>query len=91
MPQQKEKRKKILHKVVRFQGAKRNSRETFMEFGWVENPTFNNDIYLMVVSAHKSGDGLWFLRTDEALIYIQGLSMTLNKKITGINIEKLAP
>jgi len=86
MPKQKE--KKILHKVVRFQGAKGNGRETFIEFGWVENPTFNNDIYIMVVSAHKSGDGLWEMRTDEALMYIQGLAMTLNVK-SGLKLEKL--
>lgn len=83
------KRKKVLHKVVRFEGGKRKGRLTFMEFGYVENPTFNNDIYIMVVSAHKGGDGLTYLRTDEALLYIQGLAMALNKKITGLNLEKL--
>ena len=40
------KKEKIYHKVIRFEGRKKNNRPTFMEFGWVENPTFKNDIYI---------------------------------------------
>lgn len=81
-------KKKIAHKVISFQGRKKNSKDTFIEFGWVENPTFNNDIYIMVNSAHKGGSGYWEVRTDEALMYIQGLAMALNIK-NGIRLEKL--
>ena len=42
----------------------------------------------MANSVHKGGSGVWELRTDEALIFIQGLSMTLNRK-NGIKIERL--
>ena len=77
---------KIYHKVLRIVGEKKNNRHTFMEFGWIENPTFKNDIYVIIVSAHKGGDGSWELRTDEALLYIQGLVATLRQKITGVNL-----
>ncbi len=87
----KKKVKKIIHKVIRFQGGRKKGKDTFIEFGWVENPTFNNDIYIMINSAHKGGSGYWELRTDEALMYIQGLALALNTKITGIKIEKLTP
>ena len=73
-------KKKIYNKVVRFRGAKKKGKDTFIEFGWIENPTFNNDIYIWVQSAHRGGDYLKELRTDEALLYIQGLSMALNIK-----------
>ena len=79
-------KKKIYHKVVRIEGKKKNNRYTFMEFGWVENPTFNNDIYIMINSAHKGGSGVSELRTDEALIHIQALSMVIRRKITGVNL-----
>ena len=83
MTRQAKKGKKVLHKVFRV-GGKYN---TFIEFGWVENPTFNNEIYLMVVSKHKGGDDLKFLRIDEALIFIEGLARAVNAKVTGMNIE----
>ena len=57
-----------------------------MEFGWVENPIFENDIYIMVNSAHKSGSGAWELRTDEALIYVQALAACIRRKLTGVNL-----
>ena len=74
----KTKEKKIYNKVVRFLGGKKKGKDTFIEFGWIENPTFHNDIYVWSESAHKGGGSLHELRTDEALLYIQGLSMTLN-------------
>lgn len=77
---------KAYHKVVRIVGKKKNNRHTFMEFGWVENPTFNNDIYIMINSAHKGGSGCWELRTDEALLYIQGLAAVIRRKITGVSL-----
>ena len=76
----KTKEKKIYNKVVRFLGGKKKGKDTFIEFGWIENPTFHNDIYVWAESAHKGGGSLHELRTDEALLYIQGLSMTLNVK-----------
>jgi len=81
-------KKKELVKVVRIIGRTKNNRPTFIEFGYVENPSFNNDIYFMIHSAHKGGSGLWELRTDEALIFIQGLAMALNVK-SGLKIERL--
>ena len=75
---------KKYHKVVEFRG----SRKTYMKFGWVENPTFKNDIYVDTKSAHKGGSGFYELRTDEALLYIQGLAMALNSKM-GVKLEKL--
>ena len=80
--------KKKLHKVIRFQGARKNGKKTFMEFGWVENPTFENDVFFKIESAHKGGSGYWELRTDEALLFIHGLSMSLNAK-NGLKIEKM--
>lgn len=80
--------KKVTHKVIRFQGSKKKGKNTFIEFGWIENPTFKNNIYIMVHSAHKGGSGYWELRTDEALMYIQGLAMALNIK-SGIRLEKI--
>ena len=74
------KEKKIYNKVVRFLGGKKKGKDTFIEFGWIENPTFHNDIYVWSESAHKGGGSLHELRTDEALLYIQGLSMALNVK-----------
>jgi hypothetical protein len=79
-------KKKIYHKIIRVEGKKKNNRYTFMEFGWVENPTFDNDIYIMINSAHKGGSGAWELRTDEALIYIQALSACIRRKLTGVNL-----
>ena len=81
-------KKKTYYNVVRFQGKKKNGKETFIEFGYIENPTFKNDIYIMVNSVHKEGSGSWELRTDEALMYIQGLSMALNIK-GGIRLERI--
>lgn len=78
-------KKKIYHKIVRIIGKKKN-KHTFMEFGWVENPTFENDIYIMVNSAHRGGSGAWELRTDEALLYIQGLAAAIRRKLTGVNL-----
>ena len=75
--------KKKLHKVFRVEGE----GGTFIETGWVENPTFKNDIYLMVNSRHKGGEGLWFYRTDEALVLIEAMSRAVNTKITGIKLE----
>lgn len=77
--------KKILHKVVSYQGK----YNTFIETGWVENPTFNNDIYLMVNSRHKGGEGLWFYRTDEALTLIEAMARAVNTKLTGIQLEQI--
>ena len=77
-------KKKNEYKVVRIQGAKKKGKETFLEFGYIKNPTFNNDVYVIIHSAHKGGSGIYEMRTDEALMYIQGLSMVLNKKITGM-------
>ena len=79
-------KKKIYHKIIRIIGKKKNNRYTFIEFGWVENPTFENDIYYMVNSAHRGGSGAWELRTDEALLYIQGLSAAIRRKLTGVNL-----
>ena len=77
-------KKKIYNKVVKFMGARKNGKPTFIEFGWIENPTFKNDVYILVNSAHKGGSDSfeygYELRTDEALLYIQGLSMALNVK-----------
>lgn len=83
-------RKKTFHKIIRFQGeGRKNKRKyTFMEFGWVENPTFKNDIYFMINSAHKGGSGTWELRTDEALCFIQGLAAAINRKMTGLVLER---
>ena len=78
--------KKIYHKVVRFEGKKKNNRLTFMEFGWIENSTFGNDIYIMINSVHKGGSGAWELRTDEALLYIQALAIVIRRKETGVNL-----
>ena len=80
------KKKKIWHKVVRIEGKTKNNRPTLMEFGWVENPTFDNDIYIIINSAHKGGSGSWELRTDEALLYIQGLTAAIRQKLTGVNL-----
>ena len=80
------KKGKIYHKVIRFEGRKKNNRPTFMEFGWVENPTFKNDIYIMINSAHKGGSGAWEVRTDEALLYIQALAAVIRRKETGVNL-----
>ncbi len=77
-------KKKKLHKIVSYQGK----YNTFIETGWVENPTFHNDIYLMVNSRHKGGGGLWFYRTDEALILIEAMARTVNTKLTGIQLEQ---
>lgn len=79
-------KKKIYHKVIRIIGKKKNNRHTFMEFGWIENPSFKNDIYIMNNSAHKGGSGCWELRTDEALLYIQGLAAVIRRKLTGVNL-----
>lgn len=79
-------KKKIYYKIIRIIGKRKNNRHTFMEFGWVKNPTFENDIYIMVNSAHKGGSGTWELRTDEALLYIQGLSIAIRRKLTGVNL-----
>lgn len=57
-----------------------------MEFGWIENPTFENDIYTTIKSAHKGGSESWELRTDEALIYIQALTACIRRKVTGVNL-----
>jgi len=80
------KKKKIWHKVVRIEGKTKNGNPTLMEFGWVENPTFDNDIYTIINSAHKGGSGSWELRTDEALLYIQGLTATIRQKLTGVSL-----
>ena len=80
----KNKKKKVYHKVVRFAGGKKNNRVTFLEFGWIESPTFHNDIYIMINSAHKGGDSASELRTDEALLYIQGLAAVVRRKLTGV-------
>ena len=80
------KKKRIYHKVIRIEGKTKNNRWTFIEFGWVENPTFKNDIYYTINSAHKGGSGSWELRTDEALLYIQGLSAVIRRKLTGTNL-----
>ena len=79
------KKKKKYHQVIRFEGKKKNNRLTFMEFGWIENPTFQNDVYIMINSAHKGGSGAWELRTDEALLYIQALAAVIRRKETGVN------
>ena len=78
--------KKIYHKVVRVEGKKKNNRYTFMGFGWGENPTFKNDIYIMINSPHKGGSGSWELRIDEALLYIQALAAVIRRKETGVNL-----
>ena len=80
------KKKKVYHKIIRFEGKKKNNCLTFMEFGWIENPTFKNDIYIMINSAHRGGSGAWELRTDEALLYIQGLAAVIRRKETGVNL-----
>ena len=77
----KRKRKKYIP-VVFFRGAS----NTYMEFGIVENPTFDNDIYYKIVSAHKGGNGEWEMRTDEALLHIQALSACIRRKLTGVNL-----
>ena len=64
------------------------SYKTYMEFGWIENPTFKNEFYIDIVSKHKSGTHNWELRTDEALIFIQGLASALNNKLTGLKLIK---
>ena len=79
-------KKKIYHKIIRIIGSKKNNRYTFMEFGWVESPTFENDIYIMINSAHRGGSGAWELRADEALLYIQGLAAAIRRKMTGVNL-----
>lgn len=79
-------KKKIYHKIIRIIGKTKYNRSTFMEFGWVENPTFENDIFIIMKSAHKDGSGSWELRTDEALLYIQGLSAVIRQKLTGVNL-----
>jgi len=76
------KQKKKYIPVVIIHGAK----NTYMEFGIVENPTFNNDIYYKIVSAHKGGSGEWEMRTDEVLLYIQALSACIRRKLTGVNL-----
>ena len=68
--------------IVIIKGAK----NTYMEFGIVENPTFDNDIYYKIVSAHKRGSGEWEMRTDEALLYIQAFSACIRRKLTGVNL-----
>ena len=42
----------------------------------------------MVNSRHKGGNGLWFYRTDEALILIEAMARAVNSKITGIQLEQ---
>ena len=81
-------KKKIYHKVIVFEGAKKKGKKTFIEFGWVENPIFNNEIYVIAHSIHKGGSGEEEMRVDEALMYIQGLAMALNAK-GGIRLEKI--
>jgi len=78
------KKRKKLHKVVRYEGK----YNTFIEIGWVENPTFRNDIYLMVNSKHKNGEGLCFYRTDEALLLIEGMARAINYKLTAIRLKE---
>ena len=77
-------KKKIYHSVFRVEG----SYNTIMDFGWVENPTFNNEFYIDVVSKHKSGTHNWELRLDESLIFIKGLASAINKKLTGLDLIK---
>lgn len=74
--------KKKSYKIIRFIGNKKNNRENFLEFGWVENSTFNNNIYILIHSAHKDGDMYWELRTDEALLFIQGLSKVIYERLS---------
>jgi len=84
----KAKLRKKAHKVIRFEGGVRNKVPTFMEFGWIENPTFGNDIYILINSAHQGGTGYWELRTDEALLFVHGLAMALNSK-QGMKLERM--
>jgi len=84
----KTRKRKIYHQVFRVEGKSPSGKLTFIEFGWVENPTFGNDIYLDVVSAHKGGEFTKEMRTDEALIFIQGLAQAINYKLTGIELIK---
>ena len=64
----------------------RGKRNTYMEFGIVENPTFDNDIYYKIISSHKGGSGQWEMRTDEALLYVQAFSACIRRKLTGVNL-----
>ena len=82
------KKKRIYHQVFKVEGKSPRGKLTFMKFGWVENPTFGNDIYIDIVSAHKGGSGSWELRTYEAIIFIQGLAQALNYKLTGLELIK---
>jgi len=84
MDYEKKTKKKTLHKVIRFEG----SYNTFLEFGWIENPTYKNDIYIMTSSKHEPKEDLTELRTDEALLYIQGLANALNRKVTGLETKE---
>ena len=78
------KKRKIYHMVFRTEGT----YKTYLEFGWIENSTFKNEFYIDIVSRHKSGTHNWELRLDEALIFIQGLSWSINKKLTGLELIK---
>ena len=77
----KRKRKKYIPVVLIL-----GSYNTKMEFGVVENPTFDNDIYISIVSKHKGGSGDYEMRTDEALIHIQGLAACIRKNLTGVQL-----
>ena len=75
------KRKKF-HTIIRVCGDRKKS---YLEFGWIENPTFRNNIYIKIKSVHKNNNDITTeMRTDEALIYIQGLVMVIRQQMTGV-------
>jgi len=61
----------------------KGSKNTFMEFGIIKNPSFNNVIYWKIKSTHKEYEEKWEMRLDETFYLIESLLIVLRRKLIG--------